>query len=120
VNEIEIKNAKIKSTKLGYDRGFLNCWLYLEYDCGGQGFGGNVFDEPVKIDGKFAYREGTKFGMMYIDEVMKTVGVESWEDLPGKIIRVKSEHSKIHAIGNCIEDTWFSPEELIKSIYGGE
>lgn len=111
MNEVEIKNARITSTMLGYeDHGILTCMLMLDYgDCGAQGFGGWALDKYVKqIDA----RVGTEYGMQFIVEILKTVGVEKWEDLIGKHIRVKAEHFKVHAIGNLLRDTWFSPEEF--------
>lgn len=114
MNKIETENAQIESTALGFpDRGIFTCWLYLTYDGGGQGFGGYALDTPLKDDkGKFLRRVGIGFGIDFISEILRTVGVEKWEDLPGKYIRVRREHTKVHAIGNIIADEWFSPEEL--------
>ena len=40
-------NAKIKSTKLGYeDHGILTCFLILEQESSSQGFGGYRLDAP--------------------------------------------------------------------------
>lgn len=49
-----------------------------------------------------------------IAEILETVGVESWEELPGKFIRCENEGSggKITRIGNIIKDKWFSPEDF--------
>ena len=108
---IEIKNAKIASTMLGVeDHGILTCWLYLEYDGGGQGFGGYSLDTPDKARTHEFRRVGCAWGMEFINRILAVVGVEKWEQLPGKHIRVKAEHSKVHAIGNIIKDNWFCPE----------
>lgn len=77
----KIRNAKIESTKLGFDRGaIMSCWLHLDYGGGGQGFGGYVLWNSYHDDYE------TKWGAEYIESVLKTVGVESWEELPGKHI----------------------------------
>ena len=49
-----------------------------------------------------------------IKSILDVVDVEEWEDLPGKHVRVKAEHTKVHAIGNILEDKWFDPKELAK------
>ena len=99
---METKNAKIVSTFLGYEgHGILSCYLTLDYGGSGQSFGGYELKYPA-------------YGIDFIDKILKTVGVESWEDLAGKCIRVKSEYTKIHSIGNLIEDKWFNPETDLK------
>lgn len=49
---------------------------------------------------------------------MKTVGVESWEELKGKCVRAKldSPFGKIVAIGNLFKDQWFSFKEYFDKI----
>ncbi len=39
-------------------------------------------------------------------QLMKVVGVERWEILEGKNIRVKCSQNKVHAIGNFLKDEW--------------
>ena len=101
-----IRNAKITSTKLGFDRGFImSCWLHLDYGGGGQGFGGyclwNMHEESKSKE--------TLWGANYIEQVLKVCGVEYWENLPGTFIRVDSESGKVHGIGNVLADKWFYP-----------
>jgi hypothetical protein len=53
--------------------------------------------------------------MEFIARVLDVVGVDSWEELPGKHIRVDhDEWGPIHRIGNIIEDKWFDPNEDLK------
>ena len=46
------------------------------------------------------------------------MGVEKWEDLVGKYIRVESEGlgGGIVKIGNIIENKWFDPKELAQEL----
>lgn len=91
----EIRNAVIKRTELGYeDHGILTAWLHLYYGSSGQGFGG--FWLNVK----------------FIDGVLKTVGVQRWEDLAGKHLRADCDHGKVYRIGHIVEDKWFDPTSM--------
>lgn len=111
-DEREITNAKITSTRLGYERGdtFLSCWLQLEFPPGGQGFGGYVFDD---YNDKTKERQfSSTFGLDFIDLILKTVGVESWEELPGKYLKIEHNWAKVFKIGHIIEDKWFDVKEL--------
>jgi hypothetical protein len=115
VAEPEIKNAVIESTMLGYeDHGILTCFITVNYGGAGQGFGGYALDEWNK---QLGCREGTAYGMDFIVKTLEAVECDSWEKLKGKHVRVKSEHSKIHAIGHILKDKWFSPDELRKKHY---
>lgn len=53
-------------------------------------------------------------------KIMDTVGVERWEDLPGKYIRVESGGwgSTITKIGNIIKDKWFDLKEFFETDNG--
>jgi hypothetical protein len=113
MNKGEIVNAKISSTTLGYeDRGILTCYLGLDYVSGSQLFGGYVLDTPIKVDGVFSHREGTAYGMIFIQKILETLEVDSWEKLKGIVLRVKCDHNKVYAIGHFMKDKWFSPEDI--------
>lgn len=117
---MKITNALIKSTMLGpEDHGLFTCYLYLEFPPGGQGFGGYCFDAPdpaLVRAGAAECRVGTAYGMQFIMEILRTVGVGSWEKLPGTYIRVRHDsegwNSPIAAIGHIIKDVWFEPAAL--------
>ena len=49
--------------------------------------------------------------------IMDTVGVERWEDLKGKYIRIVDEGwgSSVKKIGNIIEDKWFDIDKFFKN-----
>lgn len=101
---MEIKNAKIKSTMLGVeDHGIMSFYLHLDYGGAGQGAGGYALDEYSKGQEK---RIGAPFGIELIRSILDVVGVETWEDLPGKYIRARADHGKVYAIGNMLNNTW--------------
>lgn len=92
-----IANAKITETYLGYeDHGILTCFITMNYDkSSNQSFGGY----------------GLKYyGIEMIDNIISTVGVESYEDLIGEYCRIDHSNSKIYGIGNITEDEWYYPE----------
>ena len=53
-------------------------------------------------------------------KIMDTVGVEKWENLKGKHIRVVDDGwgSKVVKIGHFIEDKWFDLDEFFKNNRG--
>lgn len=105
---MEIKNAVIKSVSLGTDdHGFLTVWLQLEYDIGGQAFGGYALYLPKIFD----HHEIKSFAGHFICRVMEIASVINWRDIKGKTIRVKCEPSKVFEIGHIIKDDWFNPSE---------
>lgn len=104
----ELKNAVIELATIDIgERGFLDCWLTLNYGGSGQGFGGFVLYLPKSFDhhklescaGHFLYR------------VMEVAGVENWDQLKGKTIRVKATDGGVVAIGHIIKDDWFCPSD---------
>lgn len=115
MKETVIKNAKIISTMLGTeDYGILTCYITLDYgDSGCQGFGGYSLDNPVKDpNGKHMGREGTAYGMKFIQRILTVVGVNTWEDLKGQHCRVEGSFDKIERIGHLIKNVWFDPKDL--------
>lgn len=81
----------VESTMLGYeDHGIFTAHLYLDYGSSYQGAGGLFLDIPGSEQDReqeHPYplrRRGTAFGMDWIMRVLDVVGVEKWEDLPGK------------------------------------
>lgn len=107
-----IENARITGTMLGVeDHGIMTCYLFLEFENGCCDFGGYALDT---YDKEAEGRVGTAEGMQMIAEILETVGVKSWEELPGEFIRCEHEGwgGKITKIGNIIQDKWLSPEDF--------
>jgi hypothetical protein len=94
---MEIRNAKIAGTTLGFeDHGIFTCFLHLEYGSGniGQSFGGYFLESHPKM----------------IQSILKTVGVNSWENLKGKYIRAEFDNIHVERIGHITEDKWYNPK----------
>ncbi len=103
---METINGKILSTTLGYeDHGIFTFCLHLDFGGSGQGAGSYALDSYRKDLGK---RVGTASGMDMIIAILNTVGVETWEELKGKYIRVKHDGERVHAIGNLLEEKWLN------------
>lgn len=111
---IETKNAIIEDATITTgDRGFLDCWVTLDYGGSGQGFGGYVLYVPPS----WAHHKLESVAGHFIFRVMEVAGVTKWEDLKGKTVRVKCEHSKVHAIGHIVKDDWFEPSTDFKKLH---
>ncbi|MCP4615965.1 MAG: hypothetical protein GY844_05975 [Bradyrhizobium sp.] len=105
---MEVKNAVIESVTLEKgDRGFLQCWLHLSYGGAGQGFGGYVLYLPKS----YSHHELKSIAGHFIFRCMEIAGVDRWEHLPGRTIRVRSDLGKVHSIGHIVKDDWFDPAE---------
>lgn len=110
MDRIMERNAVIRSVEItNDDHGLLSAWVHLEWDGGGQGFGGYGLYLPKD----FSHHDGerTPFAGHFIWRVMEVAGVNKWSELKGKTVRIRHEHSKVHAIGNIIKEDWFNPEE---------
>lgn len=108
----EIINMKIKSASLSMaDHGVLTYDLSLEGNGVGVVYGGYVIGRGYLGAKEF---HGSDKGIIALMKIMDTVGVERWEDLSGKYVRVVSDGwgSTITKIGNIIEDKWFDEKEF--------
>ena len=95
-------NAIITRTALGQlGRGF-SSYIYLRQGMEGQGFGGRSL--------------GAKYLHCWVKRILEVVGVDTWEELVGKHVRVAGDDFEIKGIGNIIEDKWFYPEEEFNEI----
>lgn len=103
MSDLETKNTLIKSVSLSVeDHGCLSGWLHLDYGDSGQGFGGYALYRPK-------YKSAG--AGLWIWRILEVTGVGKWEDLPGTVVRVKSKHSGVEALGHALKDKWFWPRE---------
>lgn len=112
----KIRNATITSASIRYDRGIFLCpWIFVEGDGWGCGMGGYVCD---KKDVEHVGNSVVSLTGFMIMRIMDTVGVEAWEHLAGKNVRVEFSvpHAggEIVALGHWCKDKWFRPGEEMK------
>lgn len=109
------ENATIESTYLGIeDHGTLTFYVHLSGDGWGQGLGGCALDQ---YGGEEADRSGWGPGLTAIRRILEVVGVRSWEELPGKFVRVRREglgSSGPPILGHIIEDRWFDLKTFMR------
>jgi len=80
-----VENCLIRSTSLGYgDRGLMSCWVHLDKEVGSQGAGGYRLDNYDKELGTDIPHAVCGW---FVGNILKTVGVDNWEDLKGKHVR---------------------------------
>lgn len=114
--DTEVENARITSTHLGLeDHGIFTFWLHLDYGSSGQGYGGYGLGSYKQGDS-----HGLDFGMATIQRVMQVVGVEKWEDLPGKYVRTEHNWTRVTRIGNILKDDWLDLEDLAQEFRKAE
>lgn len=111
----EIKNAKITSTQITMsDHGILTFWLNLDGAGWGVGYGGYCIGKGYLGAKEFSVERGD--GLEAMMRIMDVVGVDTWEKLKDKLVRVKTEGwgQPVKVIGNIIEEKWFDIDEFFK------
>lgn len=110
----EIRNAIITDAFLGReDHGIFTFYIGVEFSGAWCRVGGYALDAPSDVKGKRKYLPG---GLEAISIILDVIGVNSWEDLKGKYIRVKYNglSQPIHEIGNLMADKWFNINNYFK------
>lgn len=108
----EIMNAKIDDVSISMaDHGCLTFFLILDGGSWGVSYGGYCIGHGYLGANNF---QGSDIGLESMMRIMDAVGVEKWEDLKGKYVRVETNGigSKITKIGNIIQNKWFDIEEF--------
>ena len=107
-----IKNARITSTMLGReDHGIMTFMIYIDAGDFSCGVGGFCLDEFNATTQTRVFRAES---MEVISKILDVVGVDKWEDLPGKHIRFEDAGwgSTVTKIGNIITDKWLDMREF--------
>ena len=105
---MKIVNAQITNTFLGIDdHRVMTFYIYIRLQGGSCGIGGYSLQEYNEQQEKITYSDK---GLDAIKQILDVVGVDSWEELKGKYIRVKDNGwgESIDEIGNLIENKWFN------------
>ena len=83
-------NAKIKYSFLGLDNN-KDMVIQLGFDCE---LGSVSSQQLVVVDAFF------------LKEILETLELTRWEDLPRKFARIKVQDKRVVAVGNLIEERW--------------
>ena len=107
-----IENALITNVDLSMaDHGCLTLAMTLEGDGWGVVYGGYCLGKGY-LGADDDFFDGSAAGMEYLIRIMDTVGVEKFQDLKGKYVRVafKRWGAPVKIIGNIIKNKWFDAE----------
>ena len=107
-----IENALIEKVDLSMaDHGCLTLAMTLQSGGWGVVYGGYCLGKGY-LGADDDFFDGSAAGMEYLMRIMDTVGVERFQDLKGKYVRVatKGWGSSVKIIGNIIKDQWFDAE----------
>ena len=107
-----IENALIEKVDLSMaDYGCLTLAMTLQGGGWGVTYGGYCLGKGY-LGADDDFFDGSAAGMEYLMRIMDTVGVERFQDLKGKYVRVatKGWGDQVKIIGNIIKDKWFDAE----------
>ena len=107
-----IENALITNIDLSMaDHGCLTLAMTLEGSGWGAVYGGYCLGKGY-LDADDDFFDGSAAGMEYLIRIMDTIGVEKFQDLKGKYVRVatKGWGNSVKIIGNIINNKWFDAE----------
>ena len=112
--DYKIENALIESVDLSMgDHGCLTLSMTLEGYGWGVVYGGYCLGKGY-LGADDDFFEGSDIGTEYLMRIMDTVGVETFQDLKGKYVRIatKGWGDSVKIIGNIIKDKWFDAESF--------
>ncbi|KKN89646.1 hypothetical protein LCGC14_0234920 [marine sediment metagenome] len=106
--EHHVENGRIMRTMLGVEHhGLLTASIQMEFSGSGQSY-----NCPYRLDGgpPVDSRFPDNYFANKIRELLDTLGVDSWEEIPGAHVRVIREdpYGEIMMIGHIVKDKWFS------------
>lgn len=112
---MEIVNVKITSVSITMaDHGCLTFWVTVEGGGFAVSIGGYAIGHGYLGASEF---NGSGLGIEAMMRIMDVVGVDTWEDLKGKYIRIESNGwgGTVKKIGHITDDKWFDIDEFFKS-----
>lgn len=115
----KIENTLIENVDISMaDHGCITLSIALRGGCWSRVFGGCYLGHGYLGATKF---KGSPKGIEMIAQIMNIVGVERFNEMKGKYIRVavKSGGDTIKIIGNIIKNQWFDVESFFFRKYGG-
>lgn len=110
-----IENAKI--TRVSFSMAD-HCCLTFGIEVKGGAWGCNIGGWTIGHGFRGSdFFDASGAGLVAMMKIMDVVGVDKWEDLQGKYIRVESDGwgSVIHKIGNILKDDWFDIREFFEN-----
>lgn len=108
----EIVNMKITGTSITMaDHGCLTFYIHLEGTAAVVSFGGYCIGHGYLGADQF---DGCAKGLEAMARIMDVVGVEEWENLPGKYVRMVDPGlgGTVDTIGNIMKNKWFNIKEF--------
>ena len=108
----EIRNAEITSVSLTMaDHGCLTYFIVIETSSFGCSYGGYCLGHGYLGANEF---DASAKGLEAMMRIMNVVGVERWEDLKGKYVRIvdRGFGTAVDTIGNITQDKWFNQREF--------
>lgn len=116
MNQIKhnVRNAIIKSVSIDIERGILTGWIELDYGGYSQLLSGEFFLHMQDNDEN--KKNNNQSPGHFIMRCMQIGGVQRWEDLKGKTIRIIYDNDKIYAIGHIVINDWFDIEVDFKKL----
>ncbi len=113
-----IKNATLDSASIEMgDRGFLSAGVTLDYgDSGFQGFGHSF---AIHLPKNYKHWKLESVAGHHIMRLMQVAGVDNWDKMKGRTVRVKCSNEinpVITAIGHITKNDWFCPAEDYKGL----
>ncbi|MDT2850163.1 hypothetical protein P7H60_13495 [Vagococcus carniphilus] len=111
--DIEVVNAEIISTKLGFEgHGIFTLFIGLRFESGNIGFGNFALDQWCDKEVK---RTGSQLGIDVIMRIIKIAGVKNWEELEGQYIRINKVGlgESLTYIGHLVNDDWLNVKDIL-------
>jgi hypothetical protein len=111
MDEIEC-NAKIISSSISMDGMRLTFMITVEFDREKYNDGGVIGIGSYNLS-PYQNDDWIPDFCYFIERVLKLADSNSWEDLPGKIIRIKIANGIVTDIGNAIYDDWINIKQTL-------